>query len=171
MGARRCRPRRCGRRSRARRCIEQRTLRLFGIPESEIAETLREAEREGVELDRLEVTTCLKRGEIEIVTRYEPDAEAVYEAFARGRAERHADTLFSTTAARSTSRSRRCCARRWAVGARRSSDASPWPSRARAALLAARLTDPAGASDYVRGGVVAYANEAKISQAGVDRPS
>ena len=48
----------------------QRTLRLFGIPESEIAETLRVAEREGVELDRLEITTCLKRGEIEVVTRY-----------------------------------------------------------------------------------------------------
>ena len=31
---------------------EQRTLRLFGIPESEIAETLRVAEREGVELGR-----------------------------------------------------------------------------------------------------------------------
>ena len=52
----------------------QRMLRLFGIPESEIAETLRVAEREGVELDRLEITTCLKRGEIEVVTRYEPDA-------------------------------------------------------------------------------------------------
>src|SRR5207302_4344748 len=30
---------------------EQRTLRMFGIPESEIAETLRIAEREGVALD------------------------------------------------------------------------------------------------------------------------
>ena len=70
-------------------------LRLFGIPESEIAETLRVAEREGVALDRLEVTTCLKRGEIEVVTRYEPDAEDVYDAFARIVAERHADTLFS----------------------------------------------------------------------------
>ena len=53
-------------------------LRLFGIPESEIAETLRVAEQEGVELDRLEVTTCLKRGEIEVMTRYEPEAESAY---------------------------------------------------------------------------------------------
>ena len=73
----------------------QRMLRLFGMPESEIAETLRVAEREGVELDRLEVTTCLKRGEIEVVTRYEPDAEDVYDAFAQIVAQRHADTLFS----------------------------------------------------------------------------
>jgi nicotinamide-nucleotide amidase len=36
-------------------------------------------------------------------------------------------------------------------------------------LLAARLTELAGASDYVRGGIVAYANEAKVSQAGVAR--
>ena len=75
---------------------EQRTLRLFGIPESEIAETLRVAERDGVELGKLEVTTCLKRGEIEVVTRYEPDSAEVYEAFARVVAERHAGTLFST---------------------------------------------------------------------------
>ena len=74
---------------------QQRTLRLFGIPESEIAETLRVAEREGVELGKLEITTCLKRGEIEIVTRYEPDAEEVYEAFEGVVAGRHADTLFS----------------------------------------------------------------------------
>ena len=62
--------------------LRQRTLRMFGIPESEIAETLRVAEREGVALERLEVTTCLKRGEVEVVTRYEPDAQDVYDAFA-----------------------------------------------------------------------------------------
>ena len=55
----------------------QRMLRLFGIPESEIAETLRIAEREGVQIELLEITTCLKRGEIEVVTRYEPAAEEV----------------------------------------------------------------------------------------------
>ena len=65
------------------------------MPESEIAETLRVAEREGVQLDRLEITTCLKRGEIEVVTRYEPDAEDAYDAFSQIVAERHADTLFS----------------------------------------------------------------------------
>ena len=71
----------------------QHTLRLFGIPESEIAETLRIAEREGVELERLEVTTCLKRGEVEVVTRYEPDAQDVYDALLRvvaGPPRRHA---------------------------------------------------------------------------------
>ncbi len=36
-------------------------------------------------------------------------------------------------------------------------------------LLAARLTELAGASDYFKGGIVAYSNEVKVSQAGVPR--
>jgi nicotinamide-nucleotide amidase len=47
-------------------------LRLFGLPESEIATTLREAQRAGVALEQIEVTTCVRSGELEIVTRYEP---------------------------------------------------------------------------------------------------
>jgi nicotinamide-nucleotide amidase len=141
----------------------RRTLRLFGIPESEIAETLRVAEREGVELGKLEVTTCLKRGEVEVVTRYEPDAEVLYDAFAQVVKARHADTLFSEDGSTVDQQ----------VAALLRSDGSR-PSRTIATaesctggLLAARLTDPAGASDYVRGGLVVYADEAKVSQAGV----
>ena len=37
-----------------------------------------------------------------------------------------------------------------------------------AGLLAARLTDRAGSSDYVAGGVVSYSNEAKVQLLGVD---
>jgi nicotinamide-nucleotide amidase len=141
----------------------QRTLRLFGIPESEIAETLRVAEREGVELGRLEVTTCLKRGEVEVVTRYEPDAEGVYGAFVEIVKDRHADTLFSEDGSTVDQQ----------VAALLRGDASR-PKRTIATaesctggLLAARLTDPAGASNYVKGGIVVYANDAKVSQAGV----
>ncbi len=36
-------------------------------------------------------------------------------------------------------------------------------------LLAGRLTERAGSSDYVRGGIVAYSNEVKVAQAGVPR--
>ena len=46
---------------------EQSMLRLFGIPESEIAETLRVAEAEIDGFDALEITTCLRRGEVEVV--------------------------------------------------------------------------------------------------------
>ncbi len=143
----------------------QGTLRLFGIPESEIAETLRVAEREGVALDALEVTTCLKRGEVEVVTRYEPAAADVYEAFAQLVRARHGDTLFSEDGS---------TVDQLVAGLLRGDGSSSRPVQTIATaesctggLLAARLTELPGSSDYVRGAIVAYANEVKISQAGV----
>jgi nicotinamide-nucleotide amidase len=139
----------------------QRTMRLFGMPESEIAETLRVAEREGIALSELEVTTCLKRGEVEVVTRYEPGAEPAYEALEALVRERHADTLFSTdgsTVDQLVATLLRSARLTIATG-----------ESCTGGLLVARLTELAGASDYVRGGVVAYANEVKVAQAGVSR--
>ena len=45
-----------------------------------------------------------------------------------------------------------------------------WPRRSRvpSGLLAARLTERPGSSAYVAGGVVAYANEAKVELLDVD---
>ncbi|HEV3054759.1 MAG TPA: molybdopterin-binding protein, partial [Solirubrobacteraceae bacterium] len=57
-------------------------MRLFGIPESEIANTLRAAEEDGLALSELEITTCLRRGEIEISTIFEPPSAPAYDAFA-----------------------------------------------------------------------------------------
>ncbi|MCU0258814.1 MAG: competence/damage-inducible protein A [Solirubrobacteraceae bacterium] len=139
----------------------QEMLRLFGIPESEIAETLRRAQAAGIALDDLEITTCLRRGEVEVVTRYEPPAQPVYDAFAALVRERHADTLFSDDG-RSVDEQvadllRRAPARTIATA-----------ESCTGGLVAARLTEPAGASAYVRGGLVVYANEAKVALAGVD---
>ncbi len=142
----------------------QRTLRLFGIPESEIAETLRVAEAQGVQLGRLEVTTCLKRGEVEVVTRYEPGAAGVYEAFERVVQGRHADTLFSPDGSTVDEQ----------VAGMLLGDGSrpPWTIAVAESCtggeMAARLTGPAGASEYVTGGVVVYSNEAKTELVGVD---
>ena len=136
-------------------------LRLYGIPESEIAETLRAAEREGVELSRLEITTCLKRGEVEVVTRYEPAEQEVYEAFEAVVRRRHADTLFSDDGSTVDDQV--------AALLRGQDGAQPTIATAESCtggLLAARLTDPPGASDYVKGGIVVYENEAKVAQAG-----
>jgi nicotinamide-nucleotide amidase len=135
----------------------QRTLRLFGIPESEIAETLRVVERDGVRLDRLEVTTCLKRGEIEVVTRYEPDAEDAYDAFAQIVAERHADTLFSQDGSSVDEQ----------VAALLEGRTIATAESCTGGMLAARLTDRAGSSAYVRGAIVAYSDDVKVAQAGV----
>jgi nicotinamide-nucleotide amidase len=168
------------------RDYRQRMLRLFGIPESEIAETLREAERGGLDLNALEITTCLRGGEIEIVTRYEPGAEDVYDAFAAIVAERHADTLYSqdgTTVddqvaallrgeTRGGGGATRCEMTRGGAAASKPPGAAGMRTIAVAesctgGLLAARLTNPPGASEYVLGGIVAYSNDAKVEQVGV----
>jgi nicotinamide-nucleotide amidase len=133
-------------------------MRLFGIPESEIANTLRAAADAGIALSELEITTCLRRGEIEIATRYEPSASATYQAFADFVAARHADTLFSVDGSTIDEQVAALLAgHRIATG-----------ESCTGGMLAARLTDRAGSSAYVAGGVVAYTNEAKTSLLGVD---
>jgi nicotinamide-nucleotide amidase len=143
---------------------EQRMLRLFGIPESEIAETLRVAEREGVELGRLEITTCLKRGEVEVVTVFDPAEEEVYEAFEGIVRERHPETLFSTDGSSVDQQ---------VAALLRSPDAGRPHTVATAesctgGLLAARLTELPGSSDYFKGAIVAYDNDVKVEVAGVE---
>jgi nicotinamide-nucleotide amidase len=133
-------------------------MRLFGIPESEIANTLRAASDAGIELSELEITTCLRRGEIEIATRYEPSAATVYGAFAEFVRERHGDTLFSLDGSTIDEQVAALLAgHRIATG-----------ESCTGGMLAARLTDRAGSSAYVAGGVVAYSNEAKTSLLGID---
>jgi nicotinamide-nucleotide amidase len=141
----------------------QRTLRLFGLPESEIAETLRVAEREGVDLGSLEVTTCLKRGEVEIVTRYEPDAEPAYEALEDVVRARHADTLFSQDGS-TVDQQVAALLRGDGPGAGLTISTA---ESCTGGLVVARLTELPGSSDYVKGGIVAYSNEAKVALAGV----
>jgi nicotinamide-nucleotide amidase len=137
----------------------QQTMRLFGIPESEIAETLRAAERDGIDLARIEVTTCLKRGEVEVVTRYEPADQAVYDAFAGLVRERHAETLFSEDG--------RTIDEQLADILRERSLTIATAESCTGGLLAARLTERPGSSEYVRGAIVAYSNDVKIALAGV----
>jgi nicotinamide-nucleotide amidase len=136
----------------------QRMLRLFGIPESEIAETLRIAE-DAAGLEGLEITTCLRRGEVEVVTRYEPVAQPVYDAFEATVRERHTDTLFSddgTTVDEQVAGLLRD--RGLTIAVAESSTGG---------LVAGRLTDLPGASDYFVGGIVAYTGRAKSELVGV----
>jgi nicotinamide-nucleotide amidase len=135
-------------------------LRLFGIPESEIANTMLKARAAGIDLDALEITTCLRRGEVEVVTRYEPPQQAVYDAFAALVAERHPRDLFSTDG---TSVDQQV-----AELLRSSSRTIATAESCTGGLIAGRLTDLAGSSDYVLGGVVVYSNAAKAALAGVD---
>ena len=137
----------------------RRVLRLVGMPESEIAQTLRVAEHEGVDLRALEITTCLRRGEIEVDTRWEPSADDVYAAFEAVVRRRHPDTLYSLDG---TTVDEQVAAllleRGWTIATAESCTGG---------LLAGRLTDLAGSSAYVQGGLVVYSNEAKTALAGV----
>jgi nicotinamide-nucleotide amidase len=137
--------------------IRQEMLRLFGIPESEIAETLR---RSPVDLEPLEITTCLRRGEVEVVTRFAPADAAVYDDFAAFVRERHADTLFSEDGRSVDEQVAALLAERGLTIATAESCTG--------GLLAGRLTERAGSSAYVLGGLVVYADEAKTALAGVD---
>ena len=138
---------------------EQRMLRMFGLPESEIATTLREVEAAGVPIDQIEITTCVRGGELEIVTRYEPHAEDVYMAFERIVRERHARVLYSDDGSHVDDQVAAMLVEQGlSVAAAESCTGG---------LLLGRLTDRPGSSQYVRGGIVAYANEVKAEVAGV----
>jgi nicotinamide-nucleotide amidase len=137
---------------------EQHTLRLFGIPESEIAETLRRAEGVIDGLEALEITTCLRRAELEVVIRHEPAGASAYAELEALITERHGPMLFSTDGARVDDQVADLLAgRRVAVG-----------ESCTGGLMGARLTERPGSSAYVAGGVVAYSNEAKSALLRVD---
>jgi nicotinamide-nucleotide amidase len=136
---------------------EQRIMRLFGIPESEIARSLREIEAEGQPLDSLEITTCLRRGEIEIATVFEPARSQVYEDFEEAIRERHRDTLFSLDGSTVDDQ---------VIGLLEDRTVAVAES-CTGGLMSARLTDRGGSSAYMLGGVVAYSNAAKIALADV----
>ena len=134
------------------------TVRMFGIPESEVAKSLREIEAGGTDLEAVEITTCLRRGEIEIDVRYRAEAATVAEQVRAGLADRHSRHLFSLEGETIDSQLARLLQGR-RLGLAESCSGG---------LLAARLTDLPGASAYFAGSVVAYSNEAKAELLGVD---
>jgi len=134
------------------------TMRMFGVPESEIAKSLREMEAEGLDLARVEVTTCLRRGEIEIDVRYRDEALTVAESVREGLVQRHRRETFSVDGETIDAQ----------VATLLLGHRLGLAESCSGGLLAARITDLEGASEYMAGGVVAYSNEAKSDLLGVD---
>ena len=135
----------------ARTSYEQAMLRLFGIPESEIAETLRVAESQVEGFGELEITTCAaarwrwwcvaspRGGGLESARRADrPTPRALALLHRRDHGGRAGRLLLAGHR----------------VGVAESCTGG---------LMAARLTERPGSSDYVAGGVVAYSNEASRS--------
>ncbi len=138
--------------------FENFSLRLFGIPESEIAQSLREIESEQA-LDGLEITTCLRRGELHIDVRHREGAEEAAEALREGIRERHGRFLFSEEGESIEDVLFEL------LGEKRLGLAESCTG----GLLAVRLTDRPRASGYFIGAVVSYSNEAKIDLLGVPK--
>jgi competence/damage-inducible protein CinA-like protein len=129
--------------------LRQETVRLWGTLEAELAATLRE---HGDELIGLEITTCLRDGELEIVTRFAPSAQQAYDRLGAVLAEDYGDTVFSTGPTLDDLVAGGFAERGLTVATAESCTGG---------LLAARLTERAGSSAWVLGGVTAYANSAK----------
>jgi nicotinamide-nucleotide amidase len=140
-----------------RTVYRQDTVRMFGLAESGLAETLREAESIPGFTD-LEITTCLRRGEVEMVTRYEPHSVEAYQKLMDLVRARHGELVFSDDGSTVDDQVADLLAGRRIATA----------ESCTAGLLAARLTDQPGSSAYVAGAVVAYANEAKVDVLGVE---
>jgi competence/damage-inducible protein CinA-like protein len=129
--------------------LRQETVRLWGTLEAQLAVTLRRHERD---LAGLEITTCLRDGELEIVTRFDPAAQPAYDRLSAVLAEDYGDTLFSTGPTLDDLVAGAFADRRLTVATAESCTGG---------LLAARLTARPGSSAWVLGGVTAYANSAK----------
>jgi nicotinamide-nucleotide amidase len=136
--------------------FEQRIMRVTGVPEAQLAEVLRELSPP----PSLEITTCLRRGELEIATVFDPSAAADYSSLESALLDRFGTRIFSRDGA--------------TIDDIVASLLLGPPLRTVAVaesctggLMTGRLTDRPGSSAYVLGGVTAYSNEAKVEQVGV----
>jgi nicotinamide-nucleotide amidase len=141
--------------------FEEIHLRMFWLPESEIAQTLRDV-GPGIEEAGVEVTTCLRRTELEVDLRYRkgsPGAAEMAEKLLDEIERRHGKNLVSRDGESTDAQVARLLAGHKIALA----------ESCTGGLLAGRLTDRAGSSAYVTGGVVAYSNEAKSALLGVPK--
>ncbi|MGY1708955.1 competence/damage-inducible protein A [Geodermatophilus sp. SYSU D00758] len=135
--------------------LRQETVRLWGTLEAQLAATLREHD---AGLDGLEITTCLRDGELEIVTRFAPAAQPAYDRLRAVLHGTYPDTLFSTGPTVDDLVAGAFADRGLTVATAESCTSG---------LLVARLTERAGSSAWVLGGVASYANSAKEALVGV----
>ncbi|HEY6795525.1 MAG TPA: competence/damage-inducible protein A [Kineosporiaceae bacterium] len=132
--------------------LREDTVRLWGTLEADLAASLRRIESR---IADLEVSTCLRDGELEVVTRYAPAAAGQLDLLRSTLLADFGRTVFTTDGSRVDDVVADGLTRQgWTVATGESCTGG---------LLAARLTARPGSSGYVQGGVTAYANAAKTA--------
>lgn len=139
--------------------LELLRLRLFGLPESSLAAELRKIEESGGRFDDLEVTTCLRKGELEVDIRFRPPAADRAAALGSALVEAFPEELFSSDGTTID----QIVSDLLLDGPYTLSVAESCT----AGLLAARLSSVPGASRYFMGGAVTYSNQSKETMVGV----
>jgi len=136
--------------------LREATVRLWETPESELAATLRGL---AGRLTGLEITTCLRGGELEVVTRFAPARQQTYDALVAALRQAYGDNMFSARGSTVEELVAAALDRRgWTIATAESCTAG---------LLVARLTDAPGSSVRVLGGVASYADSVKATALGV----
>lgn len=129
-----------------------RTLRFFGPSESAVAAAIEAA---GGEAPGLDVTVCARDFEIHVDLFVEKGSEAYAAAVEQALRERFGEQLFSEDERPIEELVLELCRARGLTLATAESCTG--------GMVGARLTDIPGASDVYLGGIVAYANEAKVA--------
>lgn len=130
--------------------LRQSTLRIWGTPEQTIAATLREND---AILGGLEITTCLRDAELEVVTRYAPSAQPAYDALVEVIRAEYAERAYSLDGRTVDEIVATALLERGATIGTAEALAG--------ATVVGRMLDRPGASKYLRGGVIPYANAPK----------
>lgn len=130
--------------------FEEQMIRMIGVPESDIAKTLREFD-DDQGLGDLEVTTCLRKGEMEILVSHRPEERAKREALIAAFSSQYGHAIFSESSETVDEQIVRLLdGRKLALA-----------ESCTGGLLAERLTEVPGSSEYFMGSAVTYTNEAK----------
>jgi nicotinamide-nucleotide amidase len=130
--------------------FEEQMIRMLGIPESDIAKTLREFD-EAQGLGDLEITTCLRKGEMEILVSHRPEEHEKRDALIAAFKAQYGGAIFSETGETIDEQLVRLLDGRTVALA----------ESCTGGFLADRLTSTPGASKYFNGSAVTYSNAAK----------
>jgi nicotinamide-nucleotide amidase len=136
--------------------FEEQMIRMIGVPESDIAKTLRDFDRdEG--LAQMEITTCLRKGEMEILISHRPEEQARRDALVDAFKAQYGEAIFSESHETVDQQIVRLLDGRSLALA----------ESCTGGMLADRLTRVPGASGYFAGSAVVYSNLAKTRLLGV----